>query len=129
MEMKKYFIILIFNIILLNDITEYTVSLYKIPMANVTISYEESIFNNKETIKLNFKTETNKVAANFFKVDNYYETIIEKNTFNILSFEKTTYQPGLVNNIKTIGRIFINSKNSNFLFFKLNLNLVFLTNK
>ena len=102
--MKKYFIILIFNIILLNDITEYKVSLYKIPMANVTISYENTIFKNKEAIKLHFKTETNKFASNIFKVDNYYETIIEKNTFNILAFEKITYQPGLINKIKTINQ-------------------------
>ena len=104
MEMKKYFIILIFNIIFLNDISEYKVSLYKIPMANVTISYEQSMFSNKEVIKLNFETQTNKFASNIFKVDNHYETIIEKNTFNILSFKKTTYQPGLVNEIKTINK-------------------------
>ena len=108
--MKKYFIILIFNIIFLNDISEYKVSLYQIPMANVIISYKDTIFMNKEVIKLHFKTETNKFASNIFKIDNYYETIIEKNTFNILSFEKTTYQPGLVNKIKTI------NKNNNTLY-------------
>ena len=100
--MKKYFIILIFNFILLNDISEYKVSLYKIPMANVTISYQDTIFKNQESIKLQFNTETNQFASKIFKVDNYYETIIEKNTFDILSFEKITYQPGLVNKIKTI---------------------------
>ncbi len=102
--MKKYFIILIFNIIFLNDISEYKVSLYQIPMANVIISYKDTIFMNKEVIKLHFKTETNKFASNIFKIDNYYETIIEKNTFNILSFEKITYQPGLINKIKTINQ-------------------------
>ena len=100
--MKKYFIILIFNFILLNDISEYKVSLYKIPMANVTISYQDTIFKNQESIKLQFNTETNQFASKIFKVDNYYETIIEKNTFDILSFEKITYQPGLGNKIKTI---------------------------
>ena len=102
--MKKYFIILIFNFILLNDISEYKGSLYKIPMANVTISYQDTIFKNQESIKLQFNTETNQFASKIFKVDNYYETIIEKNTFDILSFEKITYQPGLVNKIKTINQ-------------------------
>ena len=102
--MKKYFIILIFNFILLNDISEYKVSLYNIPMANVTISYQDTIFKNQESIKLQFNTETNQFASKIFKVDNYYETIIEKNTFDILSFEKITYQPGLVNKIKTINQ-------------------------
>ena len=100
--MRKYFIILILQLLISNDIAKYEVSLYKIPMAEVTINYTNTIFETKEAINLTFKTQTNKFSSTIFKVNNTYETIIESENLNILSFKKTTYQPGLTNQIKTI---------------------------
>tara|TARA_B100001142_G_scaffold116297_1_gene118528 strand:- start:9965 stop:10645 length:681 start_codon:yes stop_codon:yes gene_type:complete len=104
MEMKKYLIILIFQLLVSNDIMKYEVSLYKIPMAEVTINYENTFFQNKKAINLTFKTHTNKFASKIFKVNNDYETIIDPNNFNILSFKKNTYQPGLSNQLHTINK-------------------------
>ena len=102
--MKKYLIILIFQLLVSNDIIKYEVSLYKVPMAEVTINYENTFFQNKEAINLTFKTHTNKFASKIFKVNNDYETIIDPNNFNILSFRKNTYQPGLSNQLHTINK-------------------------
>ena len=102
--MKKYFIIFIFQLLLSNNITNYEVSLYKIPMANVTINYGKTVFKNEEAISLKFETQTNKFASKIFKVNNTYETIIEPNNLNILSFQKITYQPGLHNKFNTINQ-------------------------
>ena len=102
--MKKYLIILIFQLLISNDIMKYEVSLYKVPMAEVTINYKNTFFQNKEAINLTFKTHTNKFASKIFKVNNDYETIIDPNNFNILSFKKNTYQPGLSNQLHTINK-------------------------
>ena len=100
--MKKYLIILIFQLLVANDIMKYEVSLYKMPMAEVIINYESTFFQNKKAINLTFKTHTNKFASKIFKVNNDYETIIDPNNFNILSFKKNTYQTGLSNQLHTI---------------------------
>jgi len=102
--MKKYLIILIFQLLVSNGIMKYEVTLYKVPMAEVTINYENTFFQNKEAINLTFKTHTNKFASKIFKVNNDYETIIDPNNFNILSFKKNTYQPGLSNQLHTINK-------------------------
>jgi len=104
MEMKKYYIILILQLLLSNNIAEYEVSLYKIPMANVTINYDTINFKNKKAIRLKFETKTNNFASKVFKVNNDYETIIDPNSFDILSFQKNTYQPGLQNKLNTINK-------------------------
>jgi len=101
MEIKKYFIILLFQFTISNEYMEYQVTLYGVPMSEVVINYENIEFETKNAIKLNFKTHTNKLVSNFFKIDNSYETIIEENTFKILSFKKNTYQPGITNQINT----------------------------
>ena len=99
--MKKYLIILILQLLFSNNIMKYEVSLYKIPMAEVTINYKNISFQNKEAINLIFKTYTNKFSSKIFKVNNDYETIIDPNNFDILSFKKNTYQPGLSNELNT----------------------------
>ena len=103
--MKKYFLILILQLLLSNNsVTKYDVTLYKIPMAEVTINYENTIFKNENAVILKFETHTNKFASKIFQVNNAYETIINQDTFNILSFEKKTYQPGLENKLNTLNK-------------------------
>ena len=104
MEIKKYIILLILTYLLSNDINNYKVSLYGIPMSSVTINYKDTIYHNKESINLKFETQTNEFASKIFKVDNLYETIIAKDNFEILSFQKITHQPGLINKLITINK-------------------------
>jgi len=102
MEMKTYYLILglLLSLILPSN-REYTVSLYGIPMADVIIDIKDTIYNNIPAVKLGYKTKTNKLTSTIFKVDNVYETIIDQNTLQILSFQKSTFQPNVVNNLYT----------------------------
>jgi len=61
--MKKYLIILICQFLMSNNIMKYEISLYNIPMAEVTINYQNIFFENKEAINLSFKTHTNKFTS------------------------------------------------------------------
>ena len=103
--MKKYFLILIVQLLFSNNsLTKYNVTLYQIPMAEVTINYQNTIFNNENAVSLKFETHTNTFASKIFQVNNAYETIINKNTFNILSFTKKTSQPGLENKLNKFNK-------------------------
>ena len=102
MEIKKYIIIYLISLLLSNEKTEYQVTLYNIPMADVYISFSDTIYKDIKVIKLDFETQTNSFVSQFFKVDNKYQTIIKNNDFNIMSFEKLTYQPNVTNKIKTV---------------------------
>ena len=63
---------------------------------------EDTIYNDINAIKLRFETKTNKLTSTLFKVNNSYETIINKKSFEILSFKKSTYQPNVTNQLYTI---------------------------
>ena len=100
--MKNYFIILILSYLLSNSVDQYSVYWFGIPMADVTITNQDTIYNDINAIKLHFETKTNKLTSRLFKVDNSYETIINKKNFEILSFKKSTYQPNVTNQLYTI---------------------------
>lgn len=102
MEIKKIYIILIISYLLSNQLDDYLVNFYGIPMATVTISNMDTLYNDIPATKLIFQTKTNSLASKLFKVDNIYETIIDNSNFNILSFSKTTYQPNIANKLYTI---------------------------
>ena len=89
MEIKKIYIILIISYLLSNQLDDYLVNFYGIPMATVTISNMDTLYNDIPATKLIFQTKTNSLASKLFKVDNIYETIIDNSNFNILSFSKT----------------------------------------
>ena len=71
-------------------------------MANVEISFKDTDYNNLNAVTLSFETKTTTMMTQIFEVDNKYETIIMKNNLDIVSFQKTTYQPNVTNQIKTI---------------------------
>jgi len=102
MEIKKYIITLVVSFLLSNQVTNYNVTLYGVPMANVEISFKDTDYNNLNVVTLNFETKTTTMMTQIFEVDNKYETIIKKNNFDIISFKKITYQPNVTNQIKTI---------------------------
>jgi len=99
--MKSNFIIIFIISIVLPLTKEYDVNLYGIPVANVLISEEKIFFNNHKSIKITYETTTNKFTSNLFKIDNFYETIIDEQTLRVLSFKKTTFQPNVTNNLYT----------------------------
>ncbi len=101
MEMKKILIILFINFYLCSEQMNFNVSMYGLPMANVSIEFNDILFDNKNAVKLSFDTYTNKITSKIFNVDNSYITVIDKKNYNIFSFEKKTTQPGLTNIIKT----------------------------
>ncbi len=87
---------------LLNGIThEYSVTLYGMPMADIIIEQRDTLYHNENAVKIIYKTKTNKITSSIFKVDNIYETIINKNTLKILSFQKSTFQPNVINQLYT----------------------------
>ena len=88
MEMKKYIFIIFSVYALASENSDYQVTLYGIPMANVKIEYVDTILNNIKAIELNFSTETNNFTSQLFKIDNTYRTIINEDTMDILYFEK-----------------------------------------
>ena len=51
MEMKNYFIILILSYLLSNSVDQYSVYWFGIPMADVTITNQDTIYNNINAIK------------------------------------------------------------------------------
>ena len=104
MEMKKYVLIIFSCYTLAAEGSNYQVTLYNIPMANVKIEYADTILNKIKAIELNFSTETNNLTSQLFKIDNTYKTIINEDTMDILYFEKSTYQPNVTNKIQTINK-------------------------
>ena len=102
MEIKKIIIILLIAYVCPNKLLEYQVTLYGIPMAKVNMEFKDTTYTDTEAMALYFKTSTNNIISQFFKVDNKYQTIIEKNNLDIMSFKKITYQPNVSNEIATI---------------------------
>lgn len=99
--MKNNFIIIFILSIIFPIIKQYDVDLYGIPMADVIIREDKITYNNQKAIKLTYETKSNKFTSNLFKIDNFYETIIEEKTLRILSFKKSTFQPNVTNNLYT----------------------------
>tara|TARA_Y100001936_G_scaffold43408_1_gene42211 strand:- start:334 stop:1014 length:681 start_codon:yes stop_codon:yes gene_type:complete len=105
MEIKYYKIIIFLFCWLFSNTTEYSVQLYGVPMANVMMSSQDTIYNDINACKIKFETQTNQIISTIFKIDNIYETIIKKDNFEILSFKKDTYQPDVINKVYTISSI------------------------
>ena len=78
MEMK-IILLLIISYVLPNELLEYQVTLYGIPMAKVHIAFQDTVYEETEAVNLYFKTSTNNMISQFFKVENKYQTIINKN--------------------------------------------------
>ena len=80
----------------------YNIKLYGINVARCTINIQDTIINNSNYIKLKYTVHSSSMMKWFFNVDNYYETIINKETFDILYFKKNTSQPRVKNECETI---------------------------
>ena len=54
---------------------DFNVSMYGLPMANVSIEFNDILFDNKNAVKLSFDTYTNKITSKIFNVDNSYSYV------------------------------------------------------
>ena len=86
---------------LLSSEYNYKIKFLGIHVANCNISITDSLFQNTEVVKLNYKVITKPFINNFFKVDNFYTIIIDKKYHNTLYYRKKTSQPNLTNFIET----------------------------
>tara|TARA_B100001029_G_C15007447_1_gene422012 strand:+ start:121 stop:801 length:681 start_codon:yes stop_codon:yes gene_type:complete len=85
-----------------SDTTDFMVSFMGLDAAKVSISVKESFLKSKTVKSIIYETKTISSAKTFFPIDNYYKTIINPDFSQILYFEKSTSQPWLKNNLKTI---------------------------
>lgn len=83
------------------DTFKYKIKILGIPVADCIINYSDTTLNNIESIKMKYEVSSNRFIDKLFKIDNHYEIIIDKKNFNTLSYIKNTYQPNVVNTIKT----------------------------
>ncbi|MBC8311945.1 MAG: hypothetical protein H8E72_06535 [Candidatus Marinimicrobia bacterium] len=79
----------------------YQVEFMGINVAKVTMSHRDTVFANHPAIIVAFSANTQAVSSFFYPVDNHYEIIHSIDTHQILSFKKTTTQPGLSNQLFT----------------------------
>ena len=115
MEIKKYYIIFCLFFYLVANTSNYDIKLYNVSMSNVVMSTKDTIVNKDLLTKISFETSTYKLISTFFEIDNKYQTLIDSN-FNIVSFQKDTYQPNVSNTIFTVNKndsIFYNNSQIN----------------
>ena len=115
MEIKKYYIIFCLFIYAIANTSNYDVKLYNISMSNVVMSTRDTIVNKDLLTKISFETSTYKLISTFFEIDNKYQTLIDTH-FNIISFQKETYQPNVSNKIFTVNKndsVFYNNSQIN----------------
>ena len=98
----KIILLLIISYVLPNELLEYQVTLYGIPMAKVNIAFQDTVYEETEAVNLHFKTSTNNIISPFFLVSPPSPPLLNQNTLDIISFEKLTYQPNVKNEIRTL---------------------------
>jgi len=65
------------------------------------MAQRDTMYHDISAKKIIFSASTSDITSAFYSVDNYYEVIVNKETFQILSFYKKTSQPNLENLIST----------------------------
>ena len=117
--MKNKFHIVLFIISCLHaNISEYEIDLYGLNVAKCKVQIKDTIMYNKESIKIEYIVKSTNLMKWIFNVDNYYTTIIDKNSHNILHYSKRSIQPKVNNQISTI----YNSGNVSYLGTDLHIN-------
>ncbi len=101
--MKILFTIVIIFISSINgksqEIFEYKIKLLGIPVANCLVSYSDTIITNVNYKKLDYKVITTSFIDRIFKIDNHYTVIINKTDYSTIYYNKTSYQPNVINQI------------------------------
>jgi len=79
----------------------YQIKLMGINVAKVTMAHRDTIFANLPATIVEFTATTEAISNFIYPVDNHYKIIHSVNTHQVLSFKKTTIQPGLNNELFT----------------------------
>ena len=99
--MNKNFIFLYITLLLSNNYVNYEIDFWGIPAANCSYSIIDTVFHNIPSKKMQYKVETISFYDFFYPVKNKYTIIFDTETYNLLYYEKNSFQPKVVNNIKT----------------------------
>lgn len=84
-------------------------------VAKCYVEIRDTVIANTDCLNLKYDVHSTSFMKIFFNVDNSYETIIDKNTLNILYFKKNTEQPGINNELETIyNESFVRYQNSDY---------------
>ena len=72
-----------------------------IPAAEVQLHSIDTLYENQNAKLIHFQTKSTGVMEYLFNIDNHYTTIVSADFSQILSFNKNTTQPNVINNIYT----------------------------
>ena len=100
--MRKYSILILIVSLCYSIEDIYNIKLYGLNVAQCYVDIKDTLIDHSNYVKLRYKVNSTSIMKWFFNVNNHYETILDKNTFDILYFKKNTTQPKVTNQFETI---------------------------
>ena len=79
----------------------FEIKFWGIPSAEAKIEVSDIYHDHKKAKSIVFQTNSINFTKYIFNVDNYYQTLTSDDLKTILSFNKKTSQPNVINNIQT----------------------------
>lgn len=83
------------------DQQNFQIEFLGISAAEVQLHSIDTLYDKQNAKLIHFQTESKGLVKYLFNVDNHYTTIISQDFNKILSFNKNTEQPNVINNIHT----------------------------
>ena len=102
MEMKKIIYILFFSLSFCSDVYEYKIKSFGVQVAKCSMSIKDTVYNNNNSILVNFTVNTLNIFDIFYPINNKYTIIIDDKSISTKYFKKHTMQPEIINSIETI---------------------------
>jgi len=102
--MRLTLLILLSLSLILGGETRYTVKLFGMHVADVTMRHEQIVTDDKpqqSRLLIEFTSETTDFAARVYPVDGRYTVLVDPDTYRLLDFKKETTQPGITNSLQT----------------------------
>ena len=94
-------VLLVLSLLYSSENQYFEVDFFGIPTAEIRFDISDIIYNKKNSKLITVETNSINLTKYIFNIDNYYKTITSENLQTILSFDKKTYQPNVINHIKT----------------------------
>ena len=94
-------VLLILSLLHSSEDQYFEVEFLGIPTADISFNISDIIYNKKNSKLITVETNSKNLSKYIFNIDNYYKTITSENLQTILSFDKKTYQPNVINHITT----------------------------
>ena len=93
--MRKTFLWIILTVLHLEaeETDRYTVYFWKIPCLRITMTVSDD--PSRTGGEVSFRTRTEELFSYFFSVDNSYTTVFDRETFQMIRYEKTVKQPNV----------------------------------